>query len=128
MSLRSPTNDEKPAFVMPARIAGIQVRKDASEDIRVNLDSSPPCWNDGIEDHCFELRETPLATFSKERTKATKNFYFYIFELRALRALRGEMFFLFCWRFCPGTLSAFTAYSHVATRCQLLVAKLEKLG
>jgi hypothetical protein len=33
-------------IVMPARIAGTQVRKDASRDIHVALDSSPPCWND----------------------------------------------------------------------------------
>jgi hypothetical protein len=32
--------------VMPAWMAGTQVRKDASEDIHVNLDSSTPCWND----------------------------------------------------------------------------------
>jgi hypothetical protein len=49
MSLLSPTEDEKPAFVMPAWIAGIQARKDAPVDIHVDLDSSPPCWNDGIE-------------------------------------------------------------------------------
>jgi hypothetical protein len=36
-------------FVMPAWMAGIQVRMDSSGDIRVNLDSSAPCWNDGIE-------------------------------------------------------------------------------
>jgi len=36
--------DKKPTFVMPAWIAGIQVRKDASGDIRVDLDSSLPCW------------------------------------------------------------------------------------
>ncbi len=36
-------------FVMPARIAGIQVRTDASGDIHVKLDSSTPCWNDPIE-------------------------------------------------------------------------------
>jgi hypothetical protein len=64
--------DEKPTFVMPAWIAGIQVRKDASGDIRVDLDSSLPCWNDRIEDRCFELSETPLATFSKEDAKSTK--------------------------------------------------------
>jgi hypothetical protein len=29
-------------IVMPAWMAGIQFRKDAS----VNLDSSPPCWNE----------------------------------------------------------------------------------
>ncbi len=33
-------------FVMPAWMAGTQVRKDASGDIHVNLDSSTPCWND----------------------------------------------------------------------------------
>ena len=40
-------------FVMPAWIAGIQVCKDASGDIRVNLDSSTPCWNDAIEGFCL---------------------------------------------------------------------------
>ena len=40
-------------FVMPAWIAGIQVRKDASGDIHVNLDSSTPCWNDVIEGFCL---------------------------------------------------------------------------
>jgi len=49
MILRSPTKDEKSEFVMPAWIAGIQVRKDASGNIRVNLDSSTSCWNDTIE-------------------------------------------------------------------------------
>jgi len=48
MTLRSPTQNQNESFVMPAWIAGIQVRKDASGDIRVNLDSSIPCWNDGI--------------------------------------------------------------------------------
>jgi len=37
------------SFVMPAWIAGIQVRKDASGNVHVNLDSSTPCWNDVIE-------------------------------------------------------------------------------
>ena len=49
MILRSPTKDEKSEFVMPARIAGIQVRKDAPGDVHVGLDSSAPCWNDGIK-------------------------------------------------------------------------------
>jgi hypothetical protein len=40
--------------VMPARIAGIQIRTDASGDIRVGLDSSTPCWNDAIEGFCFK--------------------------------------------------------------------------
>jgi len=40
-------NSEK--TVMPAWIAGIQVRRGASGDIHVNLGSSTPCWNDEIE-------------------------------------------------------------------------------
>jgi hypothetical protein len=38
---------------MPAWIAGIQVRMDASGDVRVGLDSSNPCWNDGIDGVCL---------------------------------------------------------------------------
>ena len=41
------------SFVMPAWIAGIQVRKDACGDIHVNLDSSTPCWNDAIDGFCL---------------------------------------------------------------------------
>jgi hypothetical protein len=44
-------------IVMPAWIAGIQARKDASGDIRVDLDSSTPCWNDAIERALLELTE-----------------------------------------------------------------------
>jgi len=40
---------ENVIFVMPALIASIQVHKDASGNIHVNLDSSTPCWNDVIE-------------------------------------------------------------------------------
>ena len=36
-------------IVMPAWIAGIQVRKDAFGDVHVDLDSSTPCWNDNVE-------------------------------------------------------------------------------
>jgi hypothetical protein len=36
-------------FVMPAWLAGIQV-SGMLRDIHVNLDSSAPCWNDGIEE------------------------------------------------------------------------------
>ena len=39
--------------VMPAWIAGVQVRMDASGDIHVKLDSSTPCWNDPIERFCL---------------------------------------------------------------------------
>ena len=34
---------------MPAWIAGIQARRDASGDIHVNLGSGTPCRNDDIE-------------------------------------------------------------------------------
>jgi len=61
MSLRSPTEDENAEFVMPAWIAGIQVRKDASGDIHVNLDSSTPCWNDAIEGTLLEPAESASA-------------------------------------------------------------------
>ena len=37
MILRSPTEDENTDFVMPAWIAGIQARRDASENVHVNL-------------------------------------------------------------------------------------------
>jgi hypothetical protein len=40
-----------PIFVMPAWIAGIQIRKDASGYIHVTLVSSTPCWNDGIKEY-----------------------------------------------------------------------------
>jgi hypothetical protein len=40
------------------------VRKDASGDIHVGLDSSTPCWNDGIE--VLELTEAPSPGISKE--------------------------------------------------------------
>jgi hypothetical protein len=66
MSLRSPTENENADFVMPAWIAGIQARKDASGDIRVDLDSSAPCWNDAIEETQLELTEAPPTVFSKE--------------------------------------------------------------
>jgi hypothetical protein len=52
MSLRSPQGMKIRTFVMPAWRAGIQVRKDASGNIHVNLDSSTPCWNDAIENFC----------------------------------------------------------------------------
>ena len=55
MGLPSPINNENVDFVMPARIADIQIRKDASENIRVNLDSSTPCWNGAIERALLEL-------------------------------------------------------------------------
>lgn len=58
-----------PIFVMPAWIAGIQARKDASGNIHVNLDSSTPCWNDVIVGFYLELTKSPPRVFSKEVTK-----------------------------------------------------------
>jgi hypothetical protein len=34
---------------MPAWMAGIQARRDASGNVHVNLGSSTPCWNDDTE-------------------------------------------------------------------------------
>jgi hypothetical protein len=54
-------------FVMPAWIAGIhQVRKDASGDIRVDLDSNTPCWNDATAGALLEPTEVRPPIFSKE--------------------------------------------------------------
>ena len=53
-------------FVMPAWIASIQVRKDASGNIHVSLDSSTPCWNDAIEGVLHELTEVIPSLFSNE--------------------------------------------------------------
>ena len=65
MTLRSSTENENTNFVMPAWIAGIQVCKDASRNIHVNLDSSTPCWNDVIEGTLLEVTEVLLPSFSK---------------------------------------------------------------
>ena len=65
MILRSPTENENANFVMPAWIAGIQVRKDASGNIHVNLDSSAPCWNDAIEETPLEVTEVHLLRILK---------------------------------------------------------------
>ena len=50
ISLRSPTEHENRELRhagMVSRHPGVQ---DASGDIHVGLDSSTPCWNDGIEE------------------------------------------------------------------------------
>jgi hypothetical protein len=49
------TGDHGIAAVMPAWTAGIQVRRDASGDIRVNLGSGTPCRNDDIEKYSPKL-------------------------------------------------------------------------
>jgi len=53
MSYARPQNMKMQIIVMPAWIAGIQVRKDGSGNVHVNLDSSTPCWNDAIERFCL---------------------------------------------------------------------------
>ena len=50
ISLRSPTEHENRELRhagMDSRHPGVQ---DASGDVHVGLDSSTPCWNDGIEE------------------------------------------------------------------------------
>jgi len=54
-------------FVMPAWIASIQVRKDASGNIHVSLDSSTPCWNDAIEGVLHELTKFAFSSSAGER-------------------------------------------------------------
>jgi hypothetical protein len=66
MILRSPTEYENGDSRHAGMIAGIQVRKDASGDIHVSLDSSTPCWNDAIEATLLEVTEVPLHLFSKQ--------------------------------------------------------------
>ena len=52
---------------MPVWMAGIQVRKDASGDIHVNLDSSTPCWNDAIEGVLLKLTEARPPPYFQRR-------------------------------------------------------------
>jgi hypothetical protein len=63
-----------PIFVMPAWIAGIhQVRKDASGNIHVDLDSSTQCWNDAIEGFRFKLTEAPPPPYFRRRTRRARS-------------------------------------------------------
>ena len=55
------------SFVMPAWMAGIQVRKDASGNIHVSLDSSTPCWNDAIRGLLQLTEAPPLGIFKGGR-------------------------------------------------------------
>jgi hypothetical protein len=43
--------------VMPAWTAGIHARRDASEDIQVNLGSGPLCRNDDLDEDSLELTQ-----------------------------------------------------------------------
>ena len=63
MISRSLTENESANFVMPAWIVGIQVRKDSSGNIHVNLDSSTPCWNDAMEKVLPEVWESLYLRF-----------------------------------------------------------------
>src|SRR5215475_8352529 len=58
--------------VMPAWIAGIQLRKDAFGDIHVSLGSIAPCWNDKSKRSAWTDRGPFNAVFSKEDAKRTK--------------------------------------------------------
>jgi hypothetical protein len=51
--LGSPTEDENADLRHAGMDCRYPGRKDASGDIRVNLDSSAPCCNDGIERFCL---------------------------------------------------------------------------
>jgi hypothetical protein len=55
------TDDHGIASVMPAWTAGIQVRRDASGDIHVNLGSGTPCRNDDIEEYSLKLTKLSVA-------------------------------------------------------------------
>jgi len=89
MSLRLSTEDEKAAFVMPAWVAGIQVCMDASGDVHVGLDSSPPCWNDGIGGLFFN-RVKLIYSFFEGVHEEREVFKYFI--VRDLRDLWGETF------------------------------------
>ena len=80
---------------MPAWIAGIQVRMDASGDVRVDLDSSNPCWNDGIDGVCLTAANVFNDVFkgAHEGHEEFESSLYFNFLLRALRDLRGEILF-----------------------------------
>jgi hypothetical protein len=66
MILRSPTEHENGDFRHAGMDSRHQVRKDASGNIHVSLDSSTPCWNDAIEAALLEVTEVSLHLFSKQ--------------------------------------------------------------
>ena len=65
MSLRSPTDNAKSDAVMPAWIAGIQARKDASETSHVNLMPALHGWNDAVE-HLLNSTEDTRLVFKED--------------------------------------------------------------
>jgi len=54
---------------MPAWTASIQIRKDASGNVHVNLGSSTLCRNDVLEGVLLEPTEAIRPVFSNEETK-----------------------------------------------------------
>jgi hypothetical protein len=79
-------------FVMPARIAGIQVRMDASGDIRVNLDSSTPCWNDADEGSAQTDRGPSGRIFKGAFVVSLLLFMFVVLQFFFLKPLRQPAF------------------------------------
>jgi hypothetical protein len=72
MILRSPAENENGELRhagMDGRHPGVQ---DASGDIHVGLDSSTPCWNDGIEESYQRLTEPSTLSIFEGGTKDTK--------------------------------------------------------
>jgi len=62
-------------FVMPAWIAGIQVREDASGNIHVSLDSSAPCWNDSIKEGRTWRDRSRSARYFRRSTWSARRFW-----------------------------------------------------
>jgi hypothetical protein len=91
MILRSPTDNENTDFVMPAWTAGIEIRKDASGDIHVDLDSSTPCWNDATAGALLELTEVRPPIFSKANQKTRKFFASRSSRIRIFLAPRRQV-------------------------------------
>jgi hypothetical protein len=78
------TDDHGIASVMPAWIAGIQVRRDASGDIHVNLGSGTPCRNDDIEEDSLKLTQWSMATSRTPKNRRV-----------TLRAMTNMLVFVF---------------------------------
>ena len=94
MSLRSPAENENTDRVMPAWIAGIQVRKDSPGNIRVNLDSSTPCWNDAIEGPLLKVTEVLSASYFHRRVTAV-----FVCSRRLLPHSQESRLWLYCPNF-----------------------------
>jgi hypothetical protein len=69
---------------MPAWTAGIQVRRDASGDMHVNLGSGNPCRNDDIAEYSPKLTK-----FSVANSRTSKNYRV------TLRAATNMLVFIF---------------------------------